>query len=76
MRKFAVRKIREKEKNKKIHIVIAFSVSAQGDFSCYREMTCRYSEAIEIFERQEGTAYKLSKQHEFRRSLVDTRQIT
>ncbi len=34
------------------------------------------SEAIEIFERQEGTAYKLSKQHEFRRSLVDTRQIT
>ena len=39
-RKFAVRKIREKEKNKKIHIVIAFSISAQGDFSCYREMTC------------------------------------
>ena len=34
------------------------------------------SEAIEIFEWQEGTAYKLSKQHEFRRSLVDTRQIT
>ena len=34
------------------------------------------SEEIEIFERQEGTVYKLSKQHEFRRSLVDTRQIT